>query len=166
VRFCPCFVRFWEFSLTHSALAFSASLRAGVPTIVTPVFGDQYDNAFVVQKLGVGFGFGDKLQNITAQTLAKTIDSVRKKPDIARKAQVVASQLRSSSESGGCEAIVKEIESYWSNTVVSGDFLKGVHEWRVATQEKKAWSKKTKLRNRMVLASAIGVGMLAYVLAN
>ena len=142
-------------------------MRAGVPTIVTPVFGDQYDNAFVVQKLGVGFGFGDKLQNITAHTLAKTIDSVRKDPDIAQKAQAVASQLRSSSsESGGCEAIVKEIESYWSNTVISGDFLEDVHEWKLATQEKKARSKKTKLRNRVVLASAMIVGILAYVLAN
>lgn len=35
----------------------TAALRGGVPTIVTPVFRDQYDFSFVVQKLGIGVGF-------------------------------------------------------------------------------------------------------------
>ena len=38
----------------------AAALRAGKPTIVTPVFLDQWDHAYLVNRLDVGYGFEKK----------------------------------------------------------------------------------------------------------
>merc|ERR1712157_687614 len=97
---------------------------------ITPVFGDQYDNSFVVQKMGVGFGFANKLQNIGAGDLSETITAVLKDPTVTRRAKQVGTQLRGDNENdGGCGAIVKEVETYWRETVASGIFLADVRDW-------------------------------------
>merc|ERR1711892_24133 len=72
----------------------NAALRAGVPTIVTPVFGDQYDNSFFVQKLGVGVGFEEKLQKIDARDLSKAIDAVVNDPAMTTRAKEVGDEMR------------------------------------------------------------------------
>ena len=138
-------------------------MRAGVPTIVTPVFGDQYDNSFVVQKLGVGFGFDKKLQDIDANDLSKTIDAVLKDPAIGKKAKQVAAKLRNDNENG-CKAIVKEVETYWRETVASGKFMTDVQNWKAATKEMKSSNETKKtLRNRVAVGSALAVAIIAFL---
>merc|ERR1719469_627437 len=104
----------------------NSALRAGAPTIVTPVFGDQYDNSFIVQKLGVGFGFDQKLQDIDANNLSKTINAVLNDPAIMNRAEKVGAQLR---KEHGSRVVVEEVETYWREIVTSGKFMTDVQDW-------------------------------------
>jgi len=70
-----------------------AALRAGVPTIITPIFLDQFDHSYVVEKLGVGFGFSQQLQQVTAESLGEAIKSVVNDDDIALRSKEVASKI-------------------------------------------------------------------------
>jgi len=138
----------------------NSALRAGVPTIVTPVFADQYDQAFVVQKLGAGFGFDKKLQDIDANDLSKTIDAVLKDPAIVNRAKRVGAKLRNEN---GCKAIVEEVETYWRETVTSGKFMTDVQNWKAATKELKSSNEKKTLRNRVAVGSALAVAIIAFL---
>ena len=51
----------------------NASLRSGSPTIVTPIFFDQFDHAYLVSKLGVGVGFSKHFKDISKSDLAESI---------------------------------------------------------------------------------------------
>ena len=51
----------------------AASLRSGVPTIITPCVADQYDNASLIEEAGCGVGFKTALKKTTAQDLAKAL---------------------------------------------------------------------------------------------
>merc|ERR1719491_1851825 len=138
----------------------NSALRAGVPTIVTPVFADQYDQAFVVQKLGAGFGFDKKLQDIDANDLSKTIDAVLKDPAIGNRAKQVGAKLRNEN---GCKAIVEEVETYWRETVTSGTFMTDVQNCKAATKELKSSNEKKTLRNRVAVGSALAVAIIAFL---
>eukprot|EP00559_Dactyliosolen_fragilissimus_P009871 CAMPEP_0184856362 /NCGR_PEP_ID=MMETSP0580-20130426/1544_1 /TAXON_ID=1118495 /ORGANISM="Dactyliosolen fragilissimus" /LENGTH=491 /DNA_ID=CAMNT_0027351353 /DNA_START=8 /DNA_END=1480 /DNA_ORIENTATION=- len=88
-----------------------AALRAGVPTIITPVFLDQFDNSYVVEQLGVGHGFSQQLQKISPALLSKTIQRVAHDEAIKIKCKEVASAIRK--ENGqvrACEVIEEIIE--------------------------------------------------------
>ena len=54
----------------------NASMRSGVPTIITPVFTDQFDNAYLVEQLGVGVGFSKQFQKVSVDELASAIQTV------------------------------------------------------------------------------------------
>jgi len=138
-----------------------AALRSGVPTIVTPVFGDQYDNSFVVQKLGVGFGFERKLQDIDVKDLSNAIDVVLNDPTIAKRAKTVGSQLRDNEWDE--RAIVEEVETYWKETVTSGKFLDEVRDWNEATAERKSYYKKKTLRDRVTIGFALVAAIVAFL---
>lgn len=95
----------------------NASLRSGVPTIITPIFLDQFDNAYVVEQLGVGVGFSTQLQKISSKELGRAIRRVLcEKDNFRERALSVSKQIRSED---GSSNIVKEVESYWKEYVVS-----------------------------------------------
>jgi UDP:flavonoid glycosyltransferase YjiC (YdhE family) len=50
-----------------------AVLRAGRPSVVTPIFADQFDNAERIQELGAGVGFKEPLPKIKAADLEQAI---------------------------------------------------------------------------------------------
>jgi hypothetical protein len=110
----------------------NATLRAGVPTIVTPIFGDQYDNSHVVQNLGVGVGFELQLQKITANDLSDAINAVLNDSSMATRAKEVGGQVR---KECGCRAIVEEVEKFWKENVRTGSFSKEINNWKSATQK-------------------------------
>eukprot|EP00554_Chaetoceros_debilis_P008249 CAMPEP_0194099054 /NCGR_PEP_ID=MMETSP0150-20130528/328_1 /TAXON_ID=122233 /ORGANISM="Chaetoceros debilis, Strain MM31A-1" /LENGTH=544 /DNA_ID=CAMNT_0038785195 /DNA_START=70 /DNA_END=1704 /DNA_ORIENTATION=+ len=138
----------------------NAALRAGVPTIVTPVFGDQYDNSLVVQKLGVGVGFEQKLQKINAGDLAEAINAVVSDPAVAARAKTIGEETRNES---GCRAIVEAVEQYWKEDAVSGRFLADIEEWNSATKERKSNNKRKTLHNHILLGSAVAVAIGAFL---
>merc|ERR1712151_920661 len=52
-------------------------LKAGVPQIITPVFVDQWDHAYFLNKSGCGFGFEKKhLTSLTASEIAEAMKRV------------------------------------------------------------------------------------------
>merc|ERR1712157_167556 len=125
------------------------ALRAGVPTIITPMIFDQFDHSFVVQNLGVGVGFKQQLQKINASDLSKAIDSVLNDPAMIKKAKEVGEIVRKES---GCRGVVEEVERYWKEDVTSGKFLEENKDWISATNEMRSRIKRETLRTRVVLA--------------
>ena len=95
----------------------NASLRSGSPTIITPIFFDQFDHAHLVSQLEVGIGFTTQYQEISARDLADAITSVISIKKIKERAQGVAEQLRLEDGVGNA---VKEVEEFWEKHVLTG----------------------------------------------
>jgi len=138
----------------------NAALRAGVPTIVTPVFGDQYDNSFAVQSLRVGVGFEQQLQKIDAKDLSKAIDAVSNDQAMVTRAKQLGEEMR---KECGCRAIVEEVEKYWIENVTTGRFLADIRGWKSATKEMKSGNERNILRNRVLLGFAWAVAISAFL---
>ncbi|KAI8905613.1 hypothetical protein EDD86DRAFT_257740 [Gorgonomyces haynaldii] len=68
----------------------SAGLRAGVPTIVKPFFGDQFFWADRVQDLGVGIS----LRKMTVQKLSQALLSISNDTKIQGKAKLMGERIR------------------------------------------------------------------------
>merc|ERR1740129_139572 len=105
----------------------ACSIRSGVPTITTPIFLDQYDHTFLVNELGVGFGFTKQFQKMKAQELASAILKVVGDAGIAEKAASVAKSVRA--ENGAVE-VVKHTEVFWTEWVESGRFKQFIDDRR------------------------------------
>lgn len=90
----------------------NAALRSGVPSIITPVFTDQFDHAYVLNKLGVGIGFSTQFQQITAEELGKGIRDVVNSAETKKSAKAVGVKI--SGENGKKVAVAK-IQEFWNN---------------------------------------------------
>mmetsp|Transcript_6081 Transcript_6081/g.7513 ORF Transcript_6081/g.7513 Transcript_6081/m.7513 type:complete len:296 (+) Transcript_6081:3-890(+) len=90
-----------------------AAFRSGVPTIITPVFADQFDHSHVVNMVGNGVGFSKQFQQISAQELGDAIKKVAQTPEILRHAKDV--QAESLKENGN-KTVVSMIEEHWSKS--------------------------------------------------
>lgn len=64
-----------------------AALRSGVPSIITPVFFDQFDHARAIEELQIGRGFSKQLQQITAEELGASILQIMKDKGIAKRSK-------------------------------------------------------------------------------
>jgi UDP:flavonoid glycosyltransferase YjiC (YdhE family) len=102
-----------------------AALRASVPTVVTPVFLDQWDHAYMVQKLGCGVGFSKQFQKISAAELAKAIKQCVSDKDIAEKATWVGEKLRTED---GVGVVVQTVDKFWKEWVDTGKFEQHVDD--------------------------------------
>lgn len=91
-----------------------ASLRSACPTIITPVFLDQFDNAHVVNELKVGIGFEKQLQQITSAEVAEAIISISSNTSMNSRCREVAEVIR---KEKGQSRIEEEIEKLTSMLV-------------------------------------------------
>lgn len=96
-----------------------ASLRAGVPVIITPVLGDQFDNSKLVNALKVGYGFSQQLQRIHWQELGDVITRVLANEGNARRVAKVGCMLQMQNGAGGA---VDEVLHFWNDFVLTGIF--------------------------------------------
>jgi len=103
----------------------TTAMRAGVPTVITPVWLDQYDHAYLVNELGVGIGFKKQFQKTTALELGDAIASVIENPSIIAKAKDVGARLCAEN---GVQVAVQKLETYWADVVLSGKFHSHVAE--------------------------------------
>ena len=94
----------------------NAALRSGVPTIITPVFLDQWDHAYLVNELGVGFGFEKQLQQTSAEELAEAINRVITDEIIVDRARDFGLLQR---EEDGAHQVVSKIEKFWEDEMSS-----------------------------------------------
>ncbi|CCH58325.1 hypothetical protein TBLA_0A05320 [Henningerozyma blattae CBS 6284] len=76
-----------------------ATLRAGLPTIIKPFFGDQYFYAMRVEEIGVGLS----LKKLNSKSLSKALITVTTNKRMKAKAQLIQSQI--SKEDGVTTAI-------------------------------------------------------------
>ena len=70
-----------------------ASLRAGIPTIVRPFFGDQFFWADRVEALGMGVALREK--ELSAEALAKALEMATRDRRMILRAKMVGEQIRS-----------------------------------------------------------------------
>jgi len=89
----------------------NAALRSGSPTIITPVFFDQFDHAYVVEKLGVGVGFSKQLQQISVDELVDAIKKVASNEDVIGRSLQIADEIKKETRKF---AVVDEIEKMLS----------------------------------------------------
>lgn len=97
----------------------TAALRGGVPTIITPVFGDQFDHAYVMNKRGLGVGFRKQLQKIGWKELGDAIQRVVSDPGMAQRAKEVGERIL---KEDGASNTADFVESFWKNYCVTGKF--------------------------------------------
>merc|ERR1712083_181905 len=70
----------------------AASLRAGVPVIVTPCFGDQFDNAQLVSSNGVGIAM-KQFSKVTPAALAAALTQTVSDRGMQERARTLGQQL-------------------------------------------------------------------------
>jgi len=142
----------------------TAALRAGVPTVITPVFVDQFDHSYLVRQLQVGVGFKQQLHKITWQQLAEAIRKVVSDPAMADRSARLGERLRA--EDGASNA-VQEIERFWEEYCVTGEFYE-VFPGFESDEEKGRYSRGIGAigrilgsENTVVYAAAVTVGIAA-----
>lgn len=79
----------------------NCTIRAGVPQVITPVFLDQFDHAYLVKKLGIGFGFSKQLQTLTSKELGDAIKTTVGSSDMSSKAAEVGKEVAAEMASNG-----------------------------------------------------------------
>eukprot|EP00931_Biecheleriopsis_adriatica_P007602 TRINITY_DN108870_c0_g1_i1.p1 TRINITY_DN108870_c0_g1~~TRINITY_DN108870_c0_g1_i1.p1 ORF type:complete len:516 (+),score=93.72 TRINITY_DN108870_c0_g1_i1:56-1603(+) len=96
----------------------AAALRSGVPTVVTPVLLDQWDHAYLVNKLGVGIGFEKTpLRKLRFEDLAEAIDTCADSEEMKKNAESLATNLKA--EHGDANAVAA-VEHFWAEHVKTG----------------------------------------------
>jgi UDP:flavonoid glycosyltransferase YjiC (YdhE family) len=83
-----------------------AALRSGVPTIITPVFLDQFCHSHVVNELGVGKGFKYGMKRLTYNELGSAIKAVQNE-ETCRRCKEVSMTIR---QENGNESAAKAIQ--------------------------------------------------------
>lgn len=107
-------------TVTHGgAGTATAAFRSGVPSIITPVFGDQYDHADVVNEFNVGIGFSKSMRDLNWLDIGEAIEIVALNPEMAKNAADLASKLR---KEDGANGAVDAMESFWEEYCVTGKF--------------------------------------------
>ena len=92
------------------------TLRSGVPSIITPVFVDQFDHSYVINKLQIGIGFNQSLKHISAKDLASAIQSVTKNNhDLIQRCKEVATYMR---KENGNQAMIEVVDHVLENDTV------------------------------------------------
>lgn len=86
----------WLFSRIDAAVhhggsgTTGATLRAGLPTIIKPFFGDQFFYASRVEELGVGMS----LKNLNAKSLTKALKSITQEEKYIHKAHAISQAMK------------------------------------------------------------------------
>jgi len=97
----------------------TAALRAGKPTIITPVFADQWDFSRMVRDLNVGVGFDKQFQKISWQELGDAICQCTQDESIIKNATELGEKLRIEN---GAKKAKELIEDFWEKYGEKGEF--------------------------------------------
>ena len=141
-----------------------AALRAGVPTIITPVFLDQFDNAYAINKLHVGIGIAKQLQKTSPDDLAAAIRQVLSDPRFARNAEEIGIRM-SSPEEDGAKRMVAEVEMFWTDKVTTGMFQKDLAKVRAQVDEWSQEQHQRQHRKQQWIISIAGCTVLVAIAA-
>jgi len=96
----------------------AAALRSGVPTIVTPLAFDQFDNGKLAQNSGAGICTG-QLGKLTPDGLAAAITKCTSNKDMIKKAEEIAETLRNED---GLSSSIKVLDDWIMGDIASGEY--------------------------------------------
>ncbi|CAE7207847.1 ATG26 [Symbiodinium natans] len=85
---CSCIVHHGGVGTTQAAV------RSGKPSVITPIFGDQFQNSLNIKRLGVGVGFTSALPEISVESLTDAIRSAWNMSEAAASVGTRASRER------------------------------------------------------------------------
>lgn len=100
----------------------AASLRSGVPTIITPCVADQYDNASLIEGAGCGVGFKKALKKTTAQDLAKALKTCTDNENNETIQSNCKRIARAMESEDGIKTAVQIINEFMTTKVDSGEW--------------------------------------------
>ena len=140
-----------------------AALRHGLPSVVTPVFADQFDYAFAINKLEVGIGFEQQMQRISWKTLGNAIRSVTSNAVMAERAATLGESLRNGT--GGSEKAADEVERYWRDYCESGRFAHRFPDGRIPPASTSITALAIQKKQRHTLLLGLGVAGTAAFLS-
>jgi len=101
-------------------------LKAGVPQIITPVFLDQWDHSYFLNKRGCGFGFEKKqLTKLTAAEIAEAVKKVNSNVAMEKAAKEAKEAV---DKDPGVHRVVEFIESFWTKSVETGEWSKFIEK--------------------------------------
>merc|ERR1711963_811311 len=113
----------------------STAARSGTPQIITPIFLDQWEHAFFLNKFGAGHGFESKqLMSLTAKEIGEAIKKVESDSRMKAKAAEWAELCKAEN---GPQQVVDYVEEFWTNQVETGKYEQTTAA-RFAANEKEA----------------------------
>jgi sterol 3beta-glucosyltransferase len=86
-----------------------AALRSGVPTIITPVFMDQFCHSHAINELGVGKGFKHGMKKLTHTELGSAIMAVVQSEEIRKRCKEVSTTIRQENGNETAAKVIKKI---------------------------------------------------------
>jgi len=127
----------------------AASMRSGKPTIITPVFLDQYDFADGVARLGNGIATC-QFKSVTTKILADAIHKCLTDQQIRESAVEVRAKLLAEN---GVDVALQKIKGFVEGSMSSGEWLTKFErlqrERRSARDPNRWWASKVCCRERM-----------------
>jgi len=105
---------------------FNASVLSGVPTVVVPIFLDQYYHSTMANERGFGIGL-KAMSSTTPAELAAAIRKCIDSPEIRQTASTVAKDM---AKENGAAAFVQQIDRFMEEYVDTGRYLKERDELR------------------------------------
>lgn len=133
----------------------NAGLRSGAPQVITPVFLDQFDHAYLVEKLGIGAGT-KQFQKIDAEELGNTLKKVLDSPDCKTKAKEVAEKEKATC---GVENVIAKVETFVKEQVVTGKWMANYDIAQKAFKANKEWQQKKSFLLKVVFVVVLGFGL-------
>jgi len=103
-----------------------AALRAGIPSVITPIFWDQFGHGTEVQRLGAGVAFKEALPQISAAALATAIRRAVARAPVATQ---LGARLR---DEDGVQSASLAIDGFLRKWVRTGRFARDLAKHREA----------------------------------
>eukprot|EP00638_Chattonella_subsalsa_P013974 CAMPEP_0117791484 /NCGR_PEP_ID=MMETSP0948-20121206/8883_1 /TAXON_ID=44440 /ORGANISM="Chattonella subsalsa, Strain CCMP2191" /LENGTH=593 /DNA_ID=CAMNT_0005621543 /DNA_START=147 /DNA_END=1928 /DNA_ORIENTATION=+ len=135
-----------------------ASFSAGVPTIITPVFADQYYYRDAVNRMEIGVGL-HKFQKVSAQELAQAIVTCCTDGKIQSAAKDLSMKM---SFENGVKNLINEFEEFYAGEFVDGTWEKKERRLRKSVLQQRVCEKNP---FSLKLSALLGLGLILAVLA-
>eukprot|EP00440_Ansanella_granifera_P066694 gb/GFBE01072329.1/.p1 GENE.gb/GFBE01072329.1/~~gb/GFBE01072329.1/.p1 ORF type:complete len:535 (+),score=82.80 gb/GFBE01072329.1/:1-1605(+) len=113
----------------------NASLRSGVPTVIVPIFVDQFHHTKLVNERGVGVGL-KRMLHTTPTVLAEAINRCINCDHIREKSKDMAKALDAED---GAKKLVEEVGEYIRESVLTGEHAANANAFR-ARKAASSWS--------------------------
>ena len=127
-----------------------SAMRSGTPSVVTPIFYDQFDSARLVHKSGQGIGLSS-FSRVKPSTLAAAIQTCMTDPSIRAVAQELGERLRARD---GCREAVKLVNDFLEPDSVRTYWDKMDAFHNVTSRSQWIWMTR---RSRWLLTTAVAV---------
>uniref|UniRef100_A0A0G4H8D6 Uncharacterized protein n=1 Tax=Chromera velia CCMP2878 TaxID=1169474 RepID=A0A0G4H8D6_9ALVE len=141
-----------------------ASLRSGSPVVITPVFADQFDHAYLVEKLRCGHGLR-QLQRLQASDLSECLRKILKEGKYAEYKERAEEVARKERGEGGLNMACDLLQEFCREEVETGEWHKRLEERHAEVRAKSAEMKGKAGTSHSFRSLSVGVSVGALAVA-